>query len=55
VDGEGTAANIREVAEFANIHKSIDDLPDKYTTRVGVKGEQLSGGQKQRTAIGGTH
>jgi len=55
VDGEATDAQIQEVAEFANIHKFIDDLPDKYSTRVGDKGGQLSGGQKQRIAIGRVH
>ncbi|CAF0845843.1 unnamed protein product [Adineta steineri] len=38
-------------ATKANIHEFIQQLPQGYETKVGVKGSFLSGGEKQRVAI----
>ncbi|CAF1295427.1 unnamed protein product [Rotaria sp. Silwood1] len=42
---------IIEAANKANIHQFIQQLPQGYETRVGMKGSLLSGGEKQRIAI----
>ncbi|KAJ3014216.1 UNVERIFIED_CONTAM: ATP-binding cassette, sub-B (MDR TAP), member 4 [Siphonaria sp. JEL0065] len=46
-----TDDELDNAAKMANIYQIIQDMPDKYETRVGDKGSQLSGGQKQRVAI----
>ncbi|ASA23084.1 ABC transporter ATP-binding protein [Paenibacillus donghaensis] len=42
---------IRQAAKAAQIHKTIEGLPDGYETMLGQRGVNLSGGQKQRLTI----
>ncbi|PVV02765.1 hypothetical protein BB560_002770 [Smittium megazygosporum] len=48
---DATDFEVEEAAKAANIHDSLQNLPEGYETRVGSSGSQLSGGQKQRIAI----
>ncbi|CAF1209199.1 unnamed protein product [Rotaria sordida] len=43
--------DIINAAKRANIHQFIEQLPQSYETKVGLKGSFLSGGEKQRIAI----
>jgi subfamily B ATP-binding cassette protein MsbA len=46
-----TAGEIEAAAHAAHAHEFIDQLSDRYETRVGERGQKLSGGQRQRLAI----
>ncbi|KAB7705283.1 ATP-binding cassette domain-containing protein [Bacillus aerolatus] len=48
---DATMEEIMEAARRAQIHETIDELPEKYDTMIGQKGVNLSGGQKQRLSI----
>ncbi|KAM0701021.1 hypothetical protein Q7P35_011382 [Cladosporium inversicolor] len=48
---EATMDEIIEACKLANIHETINDLPDGYNTLCGPNGSQFSGGQKQRLSI----
>jgi ATP-binding cassette subfamily B protein/subfamily B ATP-binding cassette protein MsbA len=43
--------DIEVAARAANIHDSIDRLPQRYDTAVGERGMTLSGGERQRLSI----
>lgn len=48
---DATLEEIIQVAKDAQIHDTIDRLPNKFDTVLGQKGVNLSGGQKQRLSI----
>lgn len=48
---DATLEEIQEAARRAQIHETIEKLPDGYDTMLGQRGVNLSGGQKQRLSI----
>lgn len=48
---EVTMQEIEEACKLANIHDTIQALPEGYKTLCGPNGNQFSGGQKQRLSI----
>jgi subfamily B ATP-binding cassette protein MsbA len=43
--------DIEAAARAAHAHDFIQQMPEKYGTRIGERGQRLSGGQRQRLAI----
>lgn len=48
---DATMEEIQEAASRAQIHETIEHLPNGYDTMLGQRGVNLSGGQKQRLSI----
>lgn len=48
---DATDDEIISAAEMAHVHEFVKDLPQKYDTVVGERGNKLSGGQRQRIAL----
>ena len=48
---DATDAEIERAAERAGLAEVVEELPERYETRVGERGLTLSGGQRQRVAI----
>jgi len=46
-----SAADIRRVAEMANLHEDICQMPGEYDATISERGQNLSGGQRQRLAL----
>jgi subfamily B ATP-binding cassette protein HlyB/CyaB len=46
-----TFDDVVRACRMAEIHETIDQLPQGYQTEIGERGAGLSGGQKQRLAI----
>jgi len=51
VKPEAKLEELKDVCKQAGLDEFIENMPDKYDTRVGENGISLSGGQKQRLAI----
>ena len=50
-NGEVSLAAVQRVAELANLHDEILQMPGGYHAAVTERGQNLSGGQRQRVAI----
>ncbi len=50
-NAHATFEQVIQACKFAEIHQTIEKLPEGYQTRIGEHGAGLSGGQKQRIAI----
>lgn len=48
---DASMEQVVEAAKLAQIHETIEKLPDQYDTLLGQRGINLSGGQKQRLSI----
>ena len=48
---EASEEEIRTAAQLANAAEFIEDLPERWDTRVGARGLRLSGGQRQRIGL----
>ncbi len=48
---DATDAEVIEAAKRAQVHGTIENLPEKYQTKVGERGLMVSGGEKQRMAV----
>ncbi|MDO3408279.1 ABC transporter ATP-binding protein [Saccharibacillus sp. CPCC 101409] len=48
---DATLEEITEAAKIAQIHETVEKLPNGYDTQLGQRGVNLSGGQKQRLSI----
>ncbi len=48
---ESTSEEVEEAARQADLFQNIQELPEKFETKVGERGITLSGGQKQRVSI----
>lgn len=48
---EAAREEVIAAARMAELHESIEHMPDGYDTVVGERGSKLSGGEKQRVAI----
>lgn len=46
-----TTEELELVAQYADLHETILEFPERYNTLVGERGVTLSGGQKQRVAM----